>query len=146
MMDTSNIVDDAAVKKEGGPVNGSPERHKGIIVDDAAIMRHRLRLILENHFEIVAEAANGYEAIQFYGKYKPDFITLDISMPELNGIDALKSIIDSFPNAKVIIVSAVGQKLTVFEALSTGAKDFIIKPFEPARVLHSVKRLFEPAE
>ena len=119
--------------------------YKGIIVDDAAIMRHRLRLILESHFTIITEASNGYEAVGLYTQFRPDFITLDISMPEMNGIDALKKIIGLYPDAKIVIVSAVGQKQTVFEALSLGAKDFIIKPFDADRVLHSVMRLFEAA-
>jgi two-component system chemotaxis response regulator CheY len=117
--------------------------YKGVIVDDAAIMRQRLRSILENDFDIVGEASNGKEAIELYTSLKPDFLTLDISMPEMNGLDALKNLITLTPNAKIIIVSAVGQKQIVFEALSMGAKDFIVKPFEPDRVLKSVKRLFE---
>lgn len=117
--------------------------YKGIIVDDAAIMRHRLLEIFDNHFQIIAEATNGYEAIELYSKFRPDFITLDITMPEMNGIDALKIILNSFPDAKVVIVSAVGQKQIVIEAISLGAKDFIVKPFEPARVIHSITRLFE---
>jgi len=116
---------------------------KGLIVDDALIMRHRLRTILEKEFEIVAEASNGQEAINLYGSLKPDFLTLDISMPEMNGMDALKNILAAYPFARVVIVSAVGQKQIVFEALSLGAKDFIVKPFEPDRVLVSVRRLFK---
>jgi two-component system, chemotaxis family, chemotaxis protein CheY len=116
---------------------------KGMIVDDAAIMRNRLRLILENDFIIIAEAANGIDAFELYSKHKPDFLTLDISMPEMNGLDTLKKILTSFPDANIIIVSAVGQKQNVFEALSIGAKDFIVKPFDSDRVLKSVKRLFE---
>jgi len=117
--------------------------YKGIIVDDAAIMRQRLRSILENDFNIVGEASNGKDGIELYSSLNPDFLTLDISMPEMNGLDALKNLISAHPDAKIIIVSAVGQKQIVFEALSMGAKDFIIKPFEPERVLKSVKRLFE---
>ncbi len=117
--------------------------YKGIIVDDAAIKRHRLRAILENDFSIVGEASTGIEAVNLYSELKPDFLTLDISMPEMNGLDALKNLLSAFPDAKIVIVSAVGQKQIVFEALSMGAKDFIVKPFEPERVLASVKRLFE---
>jgi two-component system chemotaxis response regulator CheY len=116
--------------------------YKGIIVDDAAIMRHRLRSILETDFLIVDEASNGVEALDLYSKYKPDFLTLDISMPEMNGLETLKNLIEAYPDAKIVIVSAVGQKQIVFEALSMGAKDFIVKPFDPERVLQSVKRLF----
>jgi two-component system chemotaxis response regulator CheY len=116
--------------------------HRGLIVDDAMIMRMRLREILEKEFSIVAEAANGQEALGLYAEYKPDFVTLDISMPQLNGIDALKTLLETQPEAKIVIVSAVGQKQIVFEALGLGAKDFIIKPFEAERVLKSVRRLF----
>lgn len=117
--------------------------YRGMIVDDATIMRYRLREILESSFKIVAEASNGVEAMELYTRFEPDFITLDITMPEMNGLDALKNILSAFPKAKIVIVSAVGQKQIVFEALSMGAKDFVIKPFEPERVLKSVNRLFE---
>jgi two-component system, chemotaxis family, chemotaxis protein CheY len=115
----------------------------GIIVDDAAIMRLRLLEILEKEFAIVAQASNGAEALQMYGEYQPDFLTLDITMPKMNGLETLKKILDSYPDAKVVIVSAVGQKQVVFEALGMGAKDFIVKPFESERVIRSIKRLFE---
>ena len=114
----------------------------GIIVDDALIMRARLREILEKDFSIVAEASNGNEALEQYEKYKPDFITLDISMPQMDGMDALQKILDAHPDANIIIVSAVGQKQMVFKALSIGARDFIVKPFEADRVLKSINRLF----
>ena len=117
--------------------------YKGIIVDDAAIMRFVLRTILETQYSIVAEASNGVEAMDLYTKHRPDFLTLDISMPEMNGLETLKNILYAFPDAKIIIVSAVGQKQIVFDALALGAKDFIVKPFENERVLNSVKRLFE---
>lgn len=117
--------------------------YHGMIVDDALIMRMRLREIIEPEFPIVAEASNGVEAIELYGKFLPDFVTLDISMPEMNGIEALRKMLSSFPQAKVVIVSAVGQKQIVFEALGLGAKDFITKPFEPERVIKAIRRLFE---
>jgi two-component system, chemotaxis family, chemotaxis protein CheY len=117
--------------------------HTGLIVDDAAIMRVRLREILEPEFQVVAEAGNGNEALSLYEETKPDFVTLDITMPQLNGIAALKSLLAANPGARVVIVSAVGQKQIVFDAISIGAKDFIIKPFDPERVLKSVRRLFE---
>jgi len=116
--------------------------YKGIIVDDALIMRVRLREILEQEFSIVSEASNGREAIEQYQKFEPDFITLDITMPELDGMEVLKNILDYYPNAKIVIVSAVGQKQMVFKALAMGAKDFIVKPFEEDRVLKSILRLF----
>ncbi len=116
-------------------------RSRGLIVDDAAIMRLRLRDILEASCEIVGEACDGEEALQLYETLKPDFVTLDISMPRTNGMDALKKLIALHPDAKVVIVSAVGQKKMVLEALSLGAADFVIKPFEPERVLKAIGRL-----
>ena len=115
---------------------------KGIIVDDAAIMRMRLKDILAVKYEIVAEAENGQEALDLYEEHKPDFITLDITMPQLNGIEALETLMKKHPDARVIIVSAVGQKKLVFNALALGAKDFIVKPFEPDRVMMAVDRVF----
>ena len=115
----------------------------GMIVDDAAVMRIRLRDILESRYRIVAEATNGEEALDLYAQYEPDFVTLDITMPQLNGIEALAQLIAEHPNARVVIVSAVGQKRMVFEAIAKGARDFIIKPFDPKRVLLAIDRLFE---
>lgn len=116
--------------------------HTGMIVDDASIMRLRLREILETEFKIVAEAENGGDALRLYDESRPEFITLDITMPKVNGLAALQELLAKDPAAKVVIVSAVGQKQIVFDAISMGAKDFIIKPFEHERVLKSVRRLF----
>lgn len=116
---------------------------KGLIVDDAAVMRMRLRDILSSKYSIVAEAENGKQAIDKYRTYKPDFVTMDISMAEMNGMEALRELLKEFPDAKIVMVSAVGQKAQVFEAINCGAKDFIIKPFEPDRVIVAIDRLFE---
>ena len=116
---------------------------KGIIVDDASIMRIRLREILEKEYAIVAEASNGEEALQMYNEHAPDFLTLDITMPQMNGLEAMKSILSLHPDARIVIVSAVGQKQIVFEALEMGARDFIVKPFDPERVLKAIRRLFQ---
>jgi len=115
----------------------------GLIVDDAAVMRMRLRDILDGKYKIVAEAENGDQALALFHEHKPDFVTLDITMPGVDGLVALGNILQAYPGAKVIIVSAVGQKQIVFQALSKGAKDFIVKPFESDRVLKSINRLFE---
>ena len=114
---------------------------RGLIVDDAAIMRLRLREILEPTYQIVAEAGDGDEAVDMYAQYRPDFVTLDISMPKTNGIVALRRLVERFDNPRVIIVSAVGQQRIVLEALGQGACDFVVKPFEPARVLKAVDRI-----
>ena len=117
--------------------------YNGMIVDDAAVMRMRLRDILEPKFKILAEAENGDQAISLYKEVKPDFVTLDITMPGTDGLQALENILNNNPDARVVIVSAVGQKQIVFQALSKGAKDFIVKPFDADRVLKAVNRLFE---
>ena len=115
----------------------------GLIVDDAAIMRLRLREILEPRYEIVAEAGDGEEALVLYAQYQPDFVTLDISMPKTNGMEALKLMQDRFSDPRIVIVSAVGQQRLVIEALRLGARDFVIKPFESGRVLKAIDRLLE---
>ena len=116
---------------------------KGLIVDDATVMRMRLRGILEPRYSIVAEAVNGAQAIKKYRDFRPDFVTMDISMAEMNGIEALEAILTEFPDAKIVMVSAVGQKKQVFDALSKGAKDFIVKPFDRERVIVSIDRIFK---
>ena len=115
----------------------------GLVVDDATIMRMRLREILESSYSVVGEAGDGDEALRLYEELKRDFVTLDISMPGTNGMDALRQLHARHPEAKVIIVSAVGQKRLVIDALQMGAADFVIKPFEPGRVMKAVDRLFE---
>ncbi|MFP4377208.1 MAG: response regulator [Spirochaetales bacterium] len=114
-----------------------------LIVDDATVMRIRLRDILEPKYQVVAEAADGEEAVRLYEKHNPDFVTLDITMQKMNGIEALEQIMDKHQDALIVIVSAVGQRKMVFDAISKGAKDFIIKPFEPERVIAAIDRLFE---
>ncbi len=116
---------------------------KGIIVDDATVMRMRLRDILTPRYDIVAEAENGSQALEAYEVHRPDFVTMDITMAEMNGMQALVSLLQRYPDAKIVMVSAMGQKQQVFEALAKGAKDFIIKPFDPDRVKLAIDRLFE---
>jgi two-component system chemotaxis response regulator CheY len=116
---------------------------RGLIVDDATVMRMRLRDILQARFEVVGEAENGQRALELYAQLKPDFVTMDITMAEMNGMDALKNLMARHPEAKIVMVSAMGQKTMVFEALSQGARDFIIKPFDPDRVIMAINRLFD---
>ena len=115
----------------------------GLIVDDATIMRLRLREIIEPEFSVAGEAGDGDEALRLYEELSPDFVTLDISMPKTNGMEALQKLMARHPDARVVIVSAVGQKKMVLDALGLGARDFVIKPFEPERVVKAVRRLFE---
>ncbi|NMA64849.1 MAG: response regulator [Clostridiaceae bacterium] len=109
---------------------------KVLIVDDAAFMRQSIRLILErNGYEVVGEAANGIEGVRKYKELMPDIVTLDITMPEMSGIDALKVICEFDPNAKVVMVSAMGQEILVKEAILNGAKSFIVKPFKEEHII-----------
>lgn len=113
-----------------------------LIVDDAAFMRMMLKDILtKNGFEVCGEAANGREALEKYKELHPDLTTLDITMPEKDGISALKDIEAFDPTAKCIMCSAMGQQAMVIEAIQSGAKDFIVKPFQADRVLESVKKV-----
>lgn len=114
-----------------------------LIVDDAAIMRLRLREILEAQYLVVGEAEDGDQAIKAYDQELPDFVTLDISMPKTNGIEALRILMEREPKPRVMIVSAVGQQKLVLNALKIGAKDFVIKPFEKERVLEAVVRVLK---
>lgn len=109
-----------------------------LIVDDTAFMRKMLGdMLKKNGYEVIGEAANGVEAIEKYQELNPDIVTMDITMPEKNGLEALADIIAINPNAVVIMCSAMGQQDKVEQALTSGAKDFIIKPFKPDRVLEA---------
>ncbi|HCI28903.1 MAG TPA: chemotaxis protein CheY [Fervidobacterium sp.] len=115
-----------------------------LVVDDAAFMRMMLKDILtKGGHEVVGEAANGLEAIEKYKELKPDVVTMDITMPEMNGIDAIKEIRKSDPNATVIVCSAMGQQAMVIEAIQAGAKDFIVKPFQASRVIEAVQKVLK---
>ena len=115
---------------------------KVLIVDDAAFMRMMIKDILtKNGYEIAAEAENGKIAIEKYKELSPDLTLLDITMPELDGIQALKGIKAADPNANVIMCSAMGQQAMVIEAIQSGAKDFIVKPFQADRVIEAVKKV-----
>jgi two-component system chemotaxis response regulator CheY len=115
-----------------------------LVVDDAAFMRLRLRKLLEEHGYQVHEASNGREAIERYRALRPDVVLMDITMPELDGIEAVRSIVAEDPNARIVMVSALGQQAMVLEAIYAGAKDFVVKPFQPERVLTAVARWAPP--
>ena len=113
-----------------------------LIVDDAAFMRMMIKDILtKNGYNVVGEAENGAKAIEKYGELKPDLVLMDITMPEVDGIAALKKIKGSDPNALIIMCSAMGQQAMVIESIQAGAKDFIVKPFQAERVLEAVKKV-----
>ena len=113
-----------------------------LICDDAAFMRMMIKDILtKNGYGISGEAENGVVAIDKYNETKPDLVLMDITMPEMDGIQALKKIRENDPSALVIMCSAMGQQAMVIEAIQSGAKDFIVKPFQADRVLEAVKKV-----
>lgn len=113
-----------------------------LICDDALFMRTMLSDILQQAgFEVAGEAATGAEAVDRYRELEPDLVTMDIVMPDMGGIDAVRAIVDEFPNAKILMCSAMGQQALVIEAVKAGAKDFVVKPFQPSRVLEAVQRV-----
>ena len=115
---------------------------KVMICDDAAFMRMMIKDILtKNGYEIAAEAENGAIAVEKYHEAKPDLVLMDITMPDMDGIQALKKIKEIDANANVIMCSAMGQQAMVIEAIQSGAKDFIVKPFQAERVLEAVKKV-----
>lgn len=117
---------------------------KVLIVDDTKFMRNILAGILKKKdLEIAGEAVNGREAIEKYKELRPDLVTMDIIMPEIDGIQAVKEIMKIDPNAKILMCSAMGQQALVIEAIQAGAKDFVIKPFQPTRVLEAVDRTLQ---
>lgn len=112
-----------------------------LVVDDAAFMRMMVRDILtKNGYEVVGEAENGMKAVEKYSELHPDLTTMDITMPEMDGISAVKAIRKIDPNAKIIMCSAMGQQAMVIEAIQAGARDFIVKPFQADRVLEAVRK------
>ncbi|PIC65624.1 two-component system response regulator [Sporosarcina sp. P13] len=112
-----------------------------LVVDDAAFMRMMIKDILtKNNYEVVGEAADGIQAIEKYNELKPDLVTMDITMPEMDGISALKAIKGTHPSAKIIMCSAMGQQAMVIDAIQAGAKDFIVKPFQADRVIEAIDK------
>ena len=113
-------------------------------MDDAKFMRNLLiKVLMEGGYEVVGEAETGAEAIERYKELRPDVVTMDIVMPDMSGIDAIRGILAVDPNAKIIVVSAMGQQALVNEAIAAGAKDFVVKPFHPSAVLEVVSRVLK---
>ena len=113
-----------------------------LICDDAAFMRMMIKDILtKNGYNVAGEAENGLKAVEKYNETKPDLVMMDITMPEMDGIQALKKIKETDPSATVIMCSAMGQQAMVIEAIQSGAKDFIVKPFQADRVLEAIKKV-----
>lgn len=114
---------------------------KVLITDDAAFMRMMLKSILEPEGFVLEEATNGEEMLAKYESFQPDLVTLDITMPVLDGLAAIKKLKEKHPDAKVIMCSAMGQQAMVLDAIQSGAKDFIVKPFQKDRVMEAIKKL-----
>lgn len=113
-----------------------------LVVDDATFIRHILVDLLTTHgHEVVGQATNGNEAVAQFRLLRPDVVTLDITMPEKDGIEALREIMAEDPAARVIVCSALKEKTRVIEALQAGARDYILKPLRPERVLESVEKV-----
>lgn len=118
--------------------------NKILIVDDAAFMRMMIKDILtKNGYEVVGEAENGLKAVEKYKELLPDLVLMDITMPELDGIQALKKIREYNGDAKIVMCSAMGQQAMVIESIQAGAKDFIVKPFQAERVVEAVQKVLK---
>ena len=114
---------------------------KVMVVDDAAFMRLRACKVLQENGHETVQAENGLEAVKQYAEHRPDAVLMDITMPEMDGLAALKEIRKMDPNARVAMVTAMGQQAIVMEALKAGAKDFVLKPFQPDRVLNALQKI-----
>ncbi len=113
-----------------------------LVVDDALFMRNMLTdIFLQAGWDVVGEAENGEQAVSMYKQQRPDLVTMDIVMPVLGGIDALKKILQLEPEARVVVCSALGQKHLILEAITAGARDFIVKPFQSEQVLEVAERV-----
>ena len=116
--------------------------HTVLVCDDAIFMRTMISDILtQAGYEVVGEAETGAQAVERYRALKPDLVTMDIVMPDMSGIDAVREICRTDPEARILMCSAMGQQALVVEAIQAGAKDFVVKPFQPSRVLEAVQRL-----
>jgi len=116
--------------------------HRVLVCDDAIFMRTMISDILSGAgYEVVGEAETGVQAIERYKALTPDLVTMDIVMPDMGGIEAVREIVKGYPDAKILMCSAMGQQALVVEAIQAGAKDFVVKPFQPARVLEAVQRV-----
>lgn len=118
---------------------------KVLIADDAAFIRMKLRKVLEELGLEVIEAANGAEAVQQFRTHQPDLVLMDITMPEMDGLSALKVIVAQNASARVVMVSALGQESVVMQALQAGAKDFVVKPFQPDQIKQVIRRWLQDA-
>ncbi len=113
-----------------------------VICDDVEVTRQAIKeILIKEGYEVVSEAEDGEMAINKYERYYPDLIILDISMPKIDGIEVTKKIVNKYPNAKIIVCSVISQQNIVIESIKAGAKDFIVKPFAPSRLLDSIRKV-----
>lgn len=119
------------------------ETYRFVIVDDSSFMRTILRKMIEKqvYYKVEGEGSTGNEAVKLALRFKPDILTLDITMPNMDGIQAVSEILNVSPDTKIIMISAMGQENKIIDAIKAGAKDFIIKPFEEMRVLDAIKKV-----
>ena len=116
--------------------------HTILVCDDAIFMRTMISdILVQAGYEVIGEAETGVQAVEEYSRLKPDLVTMDIVMPDMGGIDAVREIRKEDPDAKILMCSAMGQQALVVEAIQAGAKDFVVKPFQPSRVLEAVQRV-----
>lgn len=115
-----------------------------LLCDDSAFMRMMLKKILVEHgHQVIAEAGDGKQAVKMYRQFQPELITMDITMPKMDGIEAVKIIHEENPLVRIIMVTAIGQRTIITEALKAGASDFIVKPFDAAQVIETIKKVFK---
>lgn len=116
-----------------------------LIADDSIVVRGYIRVIVERAgHEVLAEASSGHDAFQKYVVHQPDLVTMDINMPQMNGIDTVKMIVGKFPEAKIIMVSTYGLRPLVFEAIKAGAKNYIVKPINEDSLLSAIQKVLSP--
>jgi two-component system chemotaxis response regulator CheY len=118
-------------------------KHTLVIIDDATFMRAMIKRIVNesDDFDVIGEGENGIEAIELAKKLKPDLMTLDITMPKMDGINSIKGILKASPKTRILMISAMGQQSMMIDAIKAGARDFIVKPFEELQILEVLKKI-----
>lgn len=118
-------------------------KHTLVIIDDATFMRSMIKRIISGNddFDVIGEGENGIEAIELAKKLKPDLMTLDVTMPKMDGIDSIKGILKASPKTRILMISAMGQQSMMIEAVKAGAKDFIVKPFEESKIIEVLNNI-----
>jgi two-component system chemotaxis response regulator CheY len=121
---------------------GNSVNRRVLIVDDAVVMRMMIKgILVKSGFDVVGEAQNGVEAVEKYVELRPDLVTMDVVMPEMDGIAAVKQILAHDPNARIVMCTSMGQQALVVEAIQAGAKSFITKPFQPPKIVEMLNKV-----